>query len=89
MQTLLDAKMYASALNLAEQLIDNDCPLLSISDYVTIQREAGLHSFIFKQHFEYALNCFTEWRLPLPELILLFSELYPRKYIDDLTKQLK
>ena len=36
MQTLLDAKMYTSALNLAEQLRDNDCPLVSLTDYVTI-----------------------------------------------------
>jgi hypothetical protein len=36
LQSLLDAKMYAAALNLAEQLMDNDCPLVSLDDYVMI-----------------------------------------------------
>ena len=86
LQTLLDARMYNSALNLSEQLIDNECPLITLKDYVAIQRESGLHNFIIKQNFDYALACFTEWRYPLYSLIPLFSELYPKKYIDDLQK---
>ena len=80
LQTLLDARMYNSALNLSEQLIDNE--LITLKDYVAIQRESGLHNFIIKQNFDYALACFTEWRYPLYSLIPLFSELYPKKYID-------
>jgi hypothetical protein len=36
LQTLLDARMYNSAINLAEQLIDNECPLITLYDYVAI-----------------------------------------------------
>jgi hypothetical protein len=88
LQTLLDARMYNSAINLAEQLIDNDCTLITEDDYVAIQRESGLHNFDKKQNFDYALATFTEWRYPLHNLISLFSELYPKKYIDDLLKML-
>ena len=57
--------MYNSALNLAEQLIDNDCPLISLKEYVAIQRECGLHNFCVKYNFDHALACFTEWHYPL------------------------
>jgi len=78
--------MYNSAINLAEQLIDNECPLITLDDYVAIQRELGLHNFDKKQNFDFALATFTEWRYPLHNLICLFSELYPKKYMDDLKK---
>ena len=86
MQALLDAKMYNAALHFAEQLIDSDCPLITINQYIAIQRQSGLHYFMKKFNYDAALACFTEWRLPLPQLILLFAEVYPKKFIDDLLK---
>ena len=39
-----------------------------------------------KRNYDLSLACFTEWRLPLQTLILLFAEVYPKKYIDELQK---
>jgi len=52
-----------------------------------MQRESGLHNFVVKQNYEAALDCFTEWRFPLENLIVLFSELLPKKYINKHMKQ--
>jgi hypothetical protein len=57
--------MFNAAINLSEQLIDNECPLVTQKHYVSMQRERGFYNFINLKDYRVALSCFEEWCLPL------------------------
>ena len=43
---------------------------------------------MFRTRLNYwaAAKVFTQWALPTEQLILLFAEMYPQHYVDDLTQ---
>ena len=57
---------------------------ISMSDYTSLQWERGMHFFKSKRNFKAARKVFKQWSLPTEQLILLFSEIYPNKYVDDM-----
>ena len=40
--------------------------------------------FRHRANFKAAAKVFTQWALPTEQLVLLFAEMFPSRYIDDL-----
>ena len=59
---------------------------MGLEEYQLLQLHRGYYFFRKRKHYQAALKVFKEFSLPSEFLILLFSELFPIKFVEDLVK---
>ena len=65
-------------------LLENQFDQMEHREFTELQWQRGYHMFRHRSNFKAAAKVFTQWALPTEQLVLLFSEMYPGRYIDDL-----
>ena len=49
-----------------------------------MQLQRGYFMFRQRNNYKAAAKVFTQWALPTEQLCLLFAEMFPKRYVDDL-----
>ena len=83
---LIKAKMFNTATSFGAMLLENQFDQLDFKDYAHLQFQRGYYMFRTRLNYWAAAKVFTQWALPTEQLILLFAEMYPQHYVDDLTQ---
>ena len=65
-------------------LVENRFGQLDKKEYTHLQYQRGYYMFRQKANYRAAAKVFDEWSLPTEQLVLLFAEMLPKRYIDDL-----
>ena len=65
-------------------LLENQFEQLDVKEFAHLQFQRGYYMFRNRMNYKAACKVFTQWALPTEQLILLFSEMYPQHYVDDL-----
>lgn len=81
---LIERKLYSTGLKFCDFLLENNFESLTREQYEKLQREKGFYNFIVKRDFYIAREIFKEFKVPLQMVILLFSELFPKVYIENM-----
>ena len=81
--------MFNTVTSFCDMLLENGFDQISMSEYTSLQWERGIFFFKHKRNFKASQKIFTKWHLPTEQLVLLFSEVYPNKYVDDMMKIFK
>ena len=83
-RSLITVKMFNTATSFCDMILESGFDGISMSDYTSLQWERGLYFFKTKKNYKAARKVFTKWHLPTEQLVILFSEIYPNKYVDDM-----
>ena len=81
---LIKARMFNTACSFADMLLENSFEELTTLEYTQLQWQRGYHQFKNLQNFKAAAKMFTRYALPTEQLLLLFAEIFPQRYVDDL-----
>ena len=76
--------MFNTVTSFCDMLLENGFDQISLSEYTSLQWERGIFFFKQKKNYKASRKIFTKWHLPTEQLVLLFSEVYPNKYVDDM-----
>ena len=77
--------MFDAAINVNQFMLERGHKSVQSSTLLDLQRKWAFHLFIHERDFKYSANIFQAWSQPRTEaLVLLFAEMYPRVYIDDM-----
>ena len=74
--------MFNTVAAFSEVLIENDFERLTHSEQVQLQWQRGNYFFKERLNYRAAVKVFTRCSLPTEQLILLFADVLPKKYID-------
>lgn len=78
----MERKLYSTGLKFCDFLLENNFESLTRDQYDKLQREKGFYNFIVKKRYSIAKEIFTEYKVPLQMVLLLFSEVFPKRYIE-------
>ena len=73
---LIERKLYSTGLKICDFLLENNfegaSSGLSKEQYISLQKEKGFYNFIVKRRYTIAKEIFTEYKVPLSHVIMLF-----------------
>jgi len=81
---LIERKLYSTSLKICDFLLDINYEWLTKEYYEKLQREKGFYNFIIKRRYQVAREIFQEYKVPLQQVVILFSELFPLIYLERL-----
>ena len=84
---LIESELYSTAMKICDYLMNKNYEGLNAQEYQNFQKGRAFYSFFIKKDYKQSISLFRKVDVPIEEVILLFTELYPRYAIDQIIER--
>ena len=84
---LIEKELYSTAMKIWDYLMNKNYEGLNPQEYQNFQKGRAFYLFFVKKDYKQSISLLKKVNVPIEEVILLFTELYPRYAIDQIIER--